>query len=174
MPTHPQASLAEAFERHRLIFVLFIFLIGLGQGSRALEYYYPRGDFGWMNVLHNTLFVSQLLALVVLFVYTGRILGKRSGVSRRHCRSMLMESYVERTSFSALAVSWFITFFMATAIGEWTEPDVLFYGPHDPASLLPATYYLELLTCILTLSYSIVFFVLYLRSNNTGGEEVEA
>ena len=173
MPTLPQARLAEAFERHRLIFVGFIFLIGLGQGSRALEYYYPRSDFGWMNVLHNALFVSQLLALVVLFIYTGRILAGRSGVSRKLCRSMLMESYVERTSFSALAISWFFTFFMATAIGEWTEPDVIFYGPHDPASLLPATYYLELLTCILTLSYSIVFFVLYLRSN-TGGEEIEA
>ena len=173
MPTHPQARLAEAFERHRLIFVLFVFLIGLGQGSRALEYYYPRSDFGWMKVLHMVLLVSQLLALVVLFIYTGRILAGRSGVSGKRCRSMLMESYVERTSFAALAISWFVTLFMASAIGEWTEPDVLFYGPHDPASLLPATYYLELLTFVLTLSYSIAFFVLYLRSN-IGGEEVEA
>ena len=173
MPTLPQARLAEAFERHRLIFVWFIFLIGLGQGSRALEYYFPRSDFGWMKILHIVLLIAQLLALTVLLVYTGRILGGRSGASRQRCRSMLMESYVERTSLAALAASWFFTFLMASALGEWTEPDVIFYGSHDPSSLLPATYYLELLTCILTLSYSIVFFVLYLRSN-TGGEEIEA
>ena len=173
MPTLPQARLAEAFERHRLIFVWFIFLIGLGQGTRALEYYYPRSDFGWMKILHIVLLIAQLLALTVLLVYTGRILGGRSGASRQRCRSMLMESYVERTSLAALAASWLFTFLMASALGEWTEPDVIFYGSHDPSSLLPATYYLELLTCILTLSYSIVFFVLYLRSN-TGGEEVEA
>jgi hypothetical protein len=173
MPTLPQARLAEAFERHRLIFVWFIFLIGLGQGSRALEYYFPRSDFGWMKILHIVLLIAQLLALTVLLVYTGRILGGRSGASRQRCRSMLMESYVERTSLAALAASWLFTFLMASALGEWTEPDVIFYGSHDPSSLLPATYYLELLTCILTLSYSIVFFVLYLRSN-TGGEEVEA
>ena len=173
MPTLPQARLAEAFERHRLIFVGFIFLIGLGQGSRALEYYFPRSDFGWMKILHIVLLIAQLLALTVLLVYTGRILGGRSGASRQRCRSMLMESYVERTSLAALAASWLFTFLMASALGEWTEPDVIFYGSHDPSSLLPATYYLELLTCILTLSYSIVFFVLYLRSN-TGGEEVEA
>ena len=173
MPTLPQARLAEAFERHRLIFVWFIFLIGLGQGSRALEYYFPRSDFGWMKILHIVLLIAQLLALTGLLVYTGRILGGRSGASRQRCRSMLMESYVERTSLAALAASWLFTFLMASALGEWTEPDVIFYGSHDPSSLLPATYYLELLTCILTLSYSIVFFVLYLRSN-TGGEEVEA
>ena len=173
MPTLPQARLAEPFERHRLIFVWFIFLIGLGQGSRALEYYFPRSDFGWMKILHIVLLIAQLLALTVLLVYTGRILGGRSGASRQRCRSMLMESYVERTSLAALAASWLFTFLMASALGEWTEPDVIFYGSHDPSSLLPATYYLELLTCILTLSYSIVFFVLYLRSN-TGGEEVEA
>jgi hypothetical protein len=173
MSTNPQARLAEAFERHRLIFVLFIFLLGLAQGVRALEYYYPRSDHEWMNVLHIVLLAAQVLAVAVLMIYSARILGRRSGVSRQRCRSMLMESYVERTSFTALAISWFFTFVMAQLVGEWTESDVMFYGPHDPASLLPATYYLELLTCCMTLSYSIVFIVLYLRST-TGGEEIEA
>ena len=171
MPKNPQAGLAEAIERHRVTFVLFIFLVGLGQGSRALEYYYPRGDHEWMIVLHNVLFVLQLLAVAVLLFQTARLLGRGSGESRQRCRSMLMESYVERTSFIALAVSWFFTFVMLQLIGEWTEPDVMFYGPHDPASLFPATYYLELLTCLLTLSYSVVFFVLFLRSN-AGGEAI--
>lgn len=170
---NPQARVAESLERHRLIFVLFIFLIGLGQGSRALEYYYPRSNYGWMSVLHVVLLASQLLALAVLLIYTLRLLGRGSGESRRRCRSLLMDSYVERTSFAALAFSWFFTFVMAQLIGEWTESDVLFYGPHDPASLLPATYYLELLSCILTLSYSVAFFVLYLRSN-IGRAEIEA
>ena len=173
MPRNPQAGLAEAIERHRVTFVLFIFLVGLGQGSRVLEYYYPRGNYEWVSVLHNVLFVSQLLAVMVLLIQTVRLLGRGSGKSRQRCRSMLMESYVERTSFIALAVSWFFTFVMAQLIGEWTESDVMFYGAHDPASLFPATYYLELLTCLLTLSYSIVFFALYLRSN-AGGEAIDA
>jgi hypothetical protein len=173
MPKNPQAGLAETIERHRVTFVLFIFLIGLGQGSRVLEYHYPGSDYAWMHVIRYVLLLVQVLLLVLLLIQTVRIFGRGTGCSRQRCRSMLMESYVERTSFIALAVSWFFTFVMAQLLGEWTESDVIFYGPHDPASLFPATYYLELLTCLLTLSYSIVFFALYLRSN-AGAEAIDA
>lgn len=157
MSPSAQAKLAETQERQVLLSALSLFMLGLIAGIGAAGYYYSPHEYAWMFLLQIGVLLVSLLMLLVLLINTG-LLAARAGL---HKRRRVLDSFMQGANFRAIAVSWFSSFLIAIVLSVWTDPDLMLFDRHVPASLFPAPFYFELLICCMLLSYSLVCFALY-------------
>ena len=156
MSLNQQAQAAEIFEKSRLSFALLIFLAGVNNGELALEIYYSQQGYVLLHLFHNVLGITMIVMLFLVLIHTNRFL-KISPCGKRQ----LLDEFVYKINLTAMAGAWAVAFLVASALGEWTEPDVILYGPHALDTLQPANFYIKVVISTICMSYGLIFFLLY-------------
>jgi hypothetical protein len=162
-----QAKLAESGDQFLVTWPLFFGLIGLNTGASALQFFYSPQEFTWMRMLDLALEVAVVGVLALFFWRFMRFVRYAQACNSRGV--VFLEGFLNRSNLQAMAFSWFVTFFVAQGLGEWTEPEVLLYGAQELVNLQPPRFYFYVLTACQCVSYALCFFLLsYLQG---GGEE---